>query len=66
MIDYHGFWLGFLGLFVVLPAVVGAGGGLVWAWRRGGRGARLILPILVGAAMLGLCVAAGAVLVFRA
>ncbi len=33
MMDYQGFWLGFVLLFGVLSVVFGAGGGLVWARR---------------------------------
>lgn len=66
MMDYQGFWLGFVLLFGVLPVVFGAGGGLVWAWRAGRRGARLVLPILLGAAAAGFSVFAAAVLLFRA
>ena len=63
--DYQGFWLGFALLFGVLPPVLGAGGGLVWAWRAGRRGVRLVLPVLLGAAGAGLLVFVAAVLFFR-
>ncbi len=66
MMDYQGFWLGFVLLFGVLPVVVCAGGGLVWAWRAGRRGIRLILPTLLSGAGAGLFVFAVAVLFFRA
>ena len=66
MMDYYAFWQGFVGLFVILPVVVGAGAGAVWAWRKGRRGAGLITAALLGGAMLSLCVFAIAVVIFRA
>ncbi len=66
MMGYQGFWLGFVLLFGVLPVVFGAGGGLLWAWRARRRGARLVLPILLGAAGAGFSVFVAAVLLFRA
>ncbi len=66
MMDYQGFWLGFVLLFGALPVLFGAGGGLVWAWRAGRRGARLILPVLLGGTGAGLSILVGAVLFFRA
>ena len=66
MMDYQGFWLGLVLLFGVLPAVVGAGGGLAWAWRAGRRGTRLVLPVLLGGAGAGLSIFGAAVLLFRA
>ncbi len=66
MMDYQGFWQGFVLLFGVLPVVFGAGGGVVLAWRTGRRGARLVLPVLLGGAGAGLCVFVAAVLLFRA
>jgi hypothetical protein len=66
MMDYQGFWLGFVLLFGLLPGVLGGAGGLVWAWRAGRRGRRLILPALIGAVGAGLLVFAGAVLFFGA
>ncbi len=66
MMDYQGFWLGFVLLFGVLPVVFGAGSGLVWAWRGGRRGTRLVLPVLLGAVGAGLSVFVAAVLLFRA
>ena len=66
MMDYQGFWLGFVLLFGVLPVVFGAGGGLVWAWRTGRRGARLVFPILLGGGGTGFSVFVAAVLLFRA
>ena len=66
MMDYQGFWLGFVLLFGVLLVVFGAGGGLVWAWHAGRRGARLFVPILLGAAGAGFSVFVAAVLQFRA
>ncbi len=65
MMDYQGFWLGFVLLFGGLPVAFGAGGGLVWAWRAGRRGAGLVLPVLFGGAGAGLLVFVGAVLLFR-
>ncbi len=66
MIDYHGFWQGFIVLFGVLPVVVGAIVGVLWAWWKGQRGTKLIPSAFLGGAALGLCVFAGAVLFFRA
>ncbi len=66
MMDYQGFWLGFVLLFGVLPVVFGAGGGLVWAWRVRRRGVRLVFPVLLGGAGAGLSVFVAAVLLFRA
>ncbi len=64
--DYYGFWQGFVGLFGVLPVVIGAGVGVFWGWRKGRRGAKLIHSAFLGGAALGLCVFAGAILFFRA
>ena len=64
--DYQGFWVGFVLLFGVPPIVIGAVGGLVWAWHVGRRGARLVLPVLLAAAGTGLALFAAAVLFFRA
>ena len=66
MMDYQGFWQGFVLLFGVLPVVFGAGGGMVWAWLTGRRGVSLVLPSLLGGAIVGLCVFVAAVLLFRA
>ena len=66
MMDYQGFWLGLVLLFGVLPIVVGAGGGLAWAWRAGRRGTRLVLPALLGGVGAGFLVFGAAVLLFRA
>ena len=66
MMDYYAFWQGFVGLFVILPVVVGAGAGAVWAWRKGRRGAGLISAAILGGALLSLSVFAIAVLIFRA
>ncbi len=66
MMDYYAFWQGFVGLFVILPLVVGAGAGAFWAWRKGRRGAGLITAAILGGALLSLCVFAIAVLIFRA
>jgi len=66
MMDYHAFWQGFIVLFGVLPVIVGASIGVLWAWRKGQRGAKLIPSALLGAAVLGLCVFVGAILFFRA
>ncbi len=65
MMDYYGFWQGFIILFGVLPVVVGAIIGVLWAWRTGQRGTKLIAPAFLWAAALGLCVFGGAVLFFR-
>jgi hypothetical protein len=66
MMDYQGFWHGFLVLFVVLPVLVGASLGLIWGWRNGRRGTRLMPAALFGAGATGLIVFGGAVLLFRA
>jgi hypothetical protein len=66
MMDYQGFWQGFVILFGVLPVVVGAIIGVLWAWRKGQRGTKLIPPAFLGAVAVGLGVFAGAVLFFRA
>ncbi len=66
MMDYHGFWQGFIVLFGVLPVVVGAIVGVLWAWRNGQRGTKLIRSAFLGGAAMGLCVFAGAVRFFRA
>ncbi len=66
MMDYYGFWQGFIILFGVLPVVAGAIIGVLWAWQTGQRGTKLIAPAFLGAAALGFCVFAGAVLFFRA
>ena len=41
MMDYYGFWQGFIILFGVLPVVVGAIIGVLWAWWNGQRGTKL-------------------------
>ncbi len=66
MMDYYGFWKGFVGLFVILPVVVGAGVGAFWAWRTGRRGTGLIAAAILGGAVLSLCTFVGVVLIFRA
>ena len=66
MMNYHGFWQGFILLFGVLPVVVGATAGAIWAWRKGRRGSKLIAPGILGGAGLSLFVFLAAVLFFRA
>lgn len=66
MIDYYGFVQGFAVLFVVVPFLVGAGAGAIWAWRTGRRGSRLILPVTICGVALTVIVFAVAVLFFRA
>ena len=66
MTDYHGFWQGFLALFVILPAIFGATIGLAWAWRRGRRPWQLLPAALVSAGLSGAIAFAGALLIFRA
>ncbi len=66
MMDYHAFWQAIVVVFGVVPLVVGAGLGAAWAWRGGRRGTRLMLPTVVGGAVLGLGVFAGAILFLRA
>ena len=66
MMDYQGFWLGFVLLFGVLPILIGCGGGLVWAWRDGRRGTRMVLPSLLGAFAAAVFFFLAAILFFRA
>ena len=66
MMDYQGFWHGFLILFAVLPVIVGASLGLFWGWRNGRRGSKLIPPAFIGALATGFIVLASAILFFRA
>ena len=66
MMDYYGFWQGFLLLFGLLPSGLGAGVGLIWAWKRGRRGIRLIPPALLCGFGTGLTTFVVAVLLFRA
>ena len=65
MADYYGFWRGFLVLFGIVPFIVGALAGLIWAWRQGLRGRALIPSALFGGAILSFGLFAGAVLFFR-
>ncbi len=66
MMDYQGFWHGFLILFAVLPVIVGASLGLFWGWRNRRRGSKLIPPAFIGALATGFIVLASAILFFRA
>ncbi len=66
MMDYNGFWQGFVVLFGVLPVGVGAGAGAIWAWRKGRRGGKLIAPAIIGGVGLSLFMFVAAVLFFRA
>ncbi|MCZ6587042.1 MAG: hypothetical protein O7B24_03765 [Alphaproteobacteria bacterium] len=66
MIDYYGFVQGFAVLFIAVPLVVGAAAGIVWAWHKGRRAARLILPAAIGGIALTAIVFIAAVLFFRA
>ena len=66
MMDYHAFWQAIVVIFGVVPVVLGAGIGAVWAWRRGRRGVRLILPTVIGGAVLGVIVFGGVVMFLRA
>lgn len=66
MMDYEGFWRGFVLLFIAVPFVIGAGAGMIWAWRNGRRGIQLISVAMFGGMGLCLCVFAAAVLFFRA
>ncbi len=66
MMDYQGFWHGFLILFIVLPVIVGASLGLLWGWRAGRRGTKLIPAVVFGAIGTGVIVFAIAVLFLRA
>ncbi len=66
MMDYQGFWHGFLILFAALPVIVGASLGLFWGWRNGRRGTKLIPAAVIGAVATGFIVFASAVLFFRA
>ena len=66
MTDYHDYWRGFIVLFGVVPVMVGGGIGILWGWRHGRRGLRLVPAAMLGAATAGFVVFAGAVLFFRA
>ena len=66
MMDYYAFWNAIVVVFGVVPLVVGAGVGAIWAWRVGRRGTRLIIPTVCGGAVLGVIVFAGAILFLRA
>ena len=66
MMDYDGFWNGFVFLFVALPLLVGLALGMAWAWRRGERGWRIMASALFGGVAVALCVFAGAILTFGA
>lgn len=65
MIDYHGFWLGFIAVFGIVPFFVGALGGLLWARNQGLRGCALLPAAFSGGAILSFGLLAGAVLFFR-
>ncbi|MDH3700614.1 MAG: hypothetical protein OEU46_04805 [Alphaproteobacteria bacterium] len=64
--EYQGFWLGLIGLFGVLPVLVGVGAGMIWARRKGWRGTELLVPAICGGVGFGICFFLGAVLFFRA
>jgi hypothetical protein len=66
MMDYFGFWDGIIVVFGVVPVVVGAGLGAIWAWRDGRRGKGIIAPTVLDGAMFDICVFAGVIFVFRA
>ena len=66
MMDYEGFWTGFVVLFVLVPVLLGAGLGAAWAWRCDKRGRHLVTSAIFGGGALTLCVLAGAVLIFGA
>jgi hypothetical protein len=66
MMDYQGFWLGLIALFGVLPVLIGVGAGMIWARRRGRRGADVIVPAICSGVGFGLCFFLGAVLFLRA
>jgi len=66
MMDYEGLWRGFLVLFALVPAVIGAFVGAAWGWGRGRRGAVLIGWAFLCAIALSLTVFIGAILYFRA
>ena len=66
MIDYYGFVQGFAVLFIAVPLVVGAVVGIGWAWHKGRRAVRLILPATIGGIVLTIIVFIAAVLFFRA
>ena len=59
MMDYEGFWAGFVVLFLVLPVLLGAGLCALWTWRRGKRGIGLVTPALCGGVALAGCVFVG-------
>jgi len=66
MMDYEGFWRGFIVLFGVLPFVIGGCGGAVLAWLAGYRKATSMMFAILGGAVLSIYVLAGAILIFRA
>ena len=66
MTDYQGFWLGLIALFGVLPVLIGVGAGMVWARRKGRRGADIIVPAIMSGVALGLAFFMGAILFLRA
>ena len=66
MMDYEGLWHGFVILFGVLPVTIGACLGVLWGWRNGRRGLKLVPAATFGAGATGLAVFASAVLLFRA
>jgi len=66
MMDYQGFWLGLIALFGVLPVLIGVGGGIIWARRKGRRGADIIVPAIMSGVGLGLAFFMGAILFLRA
>ena len=66
MMDYEAFGRSFVLVFLAAPFVVGAGAGLIWAWRKGRRGLLLLFPAVIGGAGLCLVVVAAAILFFRA
>jgi hypothetical protein len=65
MMDYQGYWQGFLLLFGILPVICGALIGLVWAYRAGKRGWRLIPSFFLGGAIAGPLFFVAAILFFR-
>ena len=65
MMDYYGYWNGFVFAFGIVPFVVGASGGAIWAWRRGKRGAGLLPGAILGGIGLALCVFGGVIAFIR-
>ena len=64
--DYEAFWRGFVVMFAIIPAAIGAGAGITWALRRKLSPIQTVLATTVGGLGLPLVTLAAAVLFFRA